>query len=198
MGIALYDEELEKYLGPEFYEQICRFVQQGKLKPEREVMEELNRALTPSQAGRFQNSKSQGRLAIREVLSVWYNSYPSEVKNNGRQRLIDVLNYNPNVDLRALACKLMGNPGVPQPPSLTPSVDQSRPFGPPISTHLVKRAALIVGNTYQNSNQMELLGCKTSAENVKKALESRGFDCQFKMNIPADEILSLVTEFNKK
>ena len=87
MGIALYDEELEKYLGPEFYEQICRFVQQGKLKPEREVLEELNRALTPLQAGRFQNSKSKGRLAIREVLSIWYNSCPSDVQNNGREIL---------------------------------------------------------------------------------------------------------------
>ena len=48
MGIALYDEELEKYLGPEFYEQICRFVRQGKLKPEREALEKLNRTLTPA------------------------------------------------------------------------------------------------------------------------------------------------------
>ena len=197
MGITLYYEELEKFLGPEFYEQICRFVQQGKLKPEREVLEELNRALNPNQVGKFQNSKATGRLAIREVLSVWYNSYPSEVQNNGRQRLINVLNYNPNVDLKALACKLMGNLSVVQPPPLTSSVPQARPFSHPKYTHPVKRAALIVGNTYQNSYNMELLGCKTSAENVKKALEFRGFDCELKLNIPADEILRLVTEFTE-
>ena len=196
MGIALYDQELESSLGEAFYEQICRFVQQGKLKPEREVLEELNRALNPNQAGKFQNSQAKGRLAIREVLSVWYNSYPSEVQLNGCKILINVLNSNPNVDLKALACKLTGNPAVPQPPSLTSSVPQARPISSPKST-LVKRAALIVGNTYQYSNNMELLGCKTSAENVKDALETRGFDCQLKINIPADEIIRLVTEFTE-
>merc|ERR1711892_183166 len=61
-----------------------------------------------------------------------------------------------------------------------------------------KRAALIVGNTYKSCEGLSPVpACKTSAENVKKALERRGFVCRLAIDVSTDKYLEMVAKFTE-
>jgi hypothetical protein len=100
-------------------------------------------------------------------------------------------------------CKLCGSsPAVRKTRTIAPSpatpVTHSTPSHstPSQSLRPAKRSALIVANTYSRSDPLP--GCKTSAQKVKQAFESRGIVCQLEIDVSAQNLIKMVDEFTVK